>query len=86
MANLELPPSGSLDDIAFQKWKGIPHDTQSRGAFAAGVNAITEAVVPLLRRLANEAWMRQDFATNAAICKLLGEPSAEEHERRDDAP
>lgn len=38
---------------------------------------------PLLRRLANEAYMRLDYRTNAEICALLGEPSALEHERED---
>lgn len=45
-------------------------------------------VVPreFLRRLANEAWMRLDYDTNAEICRLLGEPSALEHEQGEDRP
>lgn len=58
------------------------------GEFADVANdaAKWEAAVPLLQRLANEAWMRLDYKLNAEICALLGEPSAIEHEGGGDAP
>lgn len=48
----------------------------------AACNAL-DAHRALLLRLANEAHMRQDYNTNEEICRLLGVPSALEHEKGD---
>lgn len=42
--------------------------------------------IPLIRDLATKAWMRNDIATADLLYGLLGETTATQHERSDDAP
>lgn len=62
------------------------HDRELGAAYAAGHDTAIAKCRPYLRSYAHHLWIDGQYAENAAICKLLGEPTAEEHELGEDRP